>query len=42
MTFRRVRILILLGILAAAISLTWLEQSLVRSWRAAGAARWTW
>ena len=33
MTFRRFRILILLGILAAAISLTWLEQSLVRSWR---------
>ncbi|MHB9086114.1 MAG: hypothetical protein ACYC2V_06725, partial [Thiobacillus sp.] len=33
MTFRRVRILILLGILAAVISLTWLEQSLVRSWR---------
>jgi hypothetical protein len=33
MTFRRFRILILLGILAAAVSLTWLEQSLVRSWR---------
>ncbi len=33
MTFRRVRILILLGILVAAVSLTWLEQSLVRSWR---------
>ena len=34
MSFRRFRILILLGVLAAAISLTWLEQSLVRGWRA--------
>jgi hypothetical protein len=34
MTFRRIRILLLLGVLAAAISFTWLEQSMVRSWRA--------
>lgn len=34
MSFRRVRILLLLGVLAAAFSLTWLEQTLVRSWRA--------
>jgi len=34
MTFRRFRILILLGVLAAAVSLTWLEQSMVRAWRA--------
>jgi hypothetical protein len=34
MTFRRLRILLLLGVLAAAISLTWLEQTMVRAWRA--------
>jgi hypothetical protein len=34
MSFRRIRILLLLGALAAAIGLTWLEQSMVRSWRA--------
>lgn len=34
MTFRRIRILVLLGVLAAAAGLTWLEQSMVRSWRA--------
>lgn len=34
MTFRRLRILLLLGALAAALSLTWLEQTMVRSWRA--------
>jgi hypothetical protein len=33
MTFRRFRILILLGVLAAAIGLTWLEQTMVRAWR---------
>ena len=33
MTFRRLRILILLGVLAAAIGLTWLEQTMVRAWR---------
>jgi hypothetical protein len=33
MTFRRFRILILLGVLAAAIGLTWLEQTMVRGWR---------
>jgi hypothetical protein len=33
MSFRRLRILLLLGVLAAAISLTWLEQTMVRSWR---------
>ncbi len=34
MTFRRIRILILLGILVAAVGLTWLEQTMVRAWRA--------
>lgn len=34
MTFRRLRILLLLGVLAAAISLTWLEQTMVRGWGA--------
>src|SRR3989338_5589745 len=34
MTFRRFRILILLGIFAAAWGLTWLEQSMLRAWRA--------
>lgn len=34
MTFRRLRILILLGVLAAAIGLTWLEQTMVRGWGA--------
>ena len=34
MTFRRIRILILLGLLAAAGGLTWLEQTMVRAWRA--------
>ena len=34
MTFRRLRILLLLGVLAAAISLTWLERNRVRGWRA--------
>lgn len=34
MTFRRLRILLLLGVLAAVASLTWLEQSMVRGWRA--------
>jgi len=33
MTFRRLRILLLLGVLAAAAGLTWLEQSMVRAWR---------
>lgn len=33
MTFRRLRILILLGVLAAALGLTWLEQTMVRAWR---------
>ncbi len=33
MTFRRIRILLLLGVLAAVVGFTWLEQSLVRSWR---------
>lgn len=32
MSFRRFRILILLGVLAGAMSLTWLEQWMVRSW----------
>lgn len=32
MTFRRIRILVLLGILAAAVGLTWLEQTRVRAW----------
>ena len=34
MTFRRLRILLLLGVLAAAFGLTWLEQTMVRAWRA--------
>jgi hypothetical protein len=34
MTFRRFRILFLLGVLAAAVGLTWLEQTMVRAWRA--------
>lgn len=34
MTFRRLRILLLLGMLAAALGLTWLEQSMARAWRA--------
>lgn len=34
MTFRRFRILLLLGVLLAALSLTWVEQSMVRGWRA--------
>jgi hypothetical protein len=34
MTFRRLRILLLLGALAAALGLTWLERTMVRSWRA--------
>lgn len=34
MTFRRFRILILLGVLAAAFGLTWLERTMVRAWRA--------
>jgi hypothetical protein len=34
MTFRRLRILFLLGVLAAALGLTWLEQSMARAWRA--------
>jgi hypothetical protein len=33
MTFRRFRILLLLGVLAAAAGLTWIEQTLVRAWR---------
>jgi hypothetical protein len=33
MTFRRLRILLLLGVLVAAASLTWLEQTMVRGWR---------
>lgn len=33
MSFRRLRILLLLGVLAAAAGLTWLEQTLVRAWR---------
>ncbi len=33
MSFRRIRILILLGILAGAVGLTWLEQTMVRGWR---------
>ena len=33
MTFRRLRILLLLGVLAAALGFTWLEQSMVRAWR---------
>ena len=34
MTFRRLRILLLLGVLVGAASLTWLEQSIARGWRA--------
>lgn len=34
MSFRRIRILILLGILVGAAGLTWLEQWMVRSWSA--------
>jgi hypothetical protein len=34
MSFRRIRILVLLGVLAAAVGLTWLEQTMVRAWRA--------
>lgn len=33
MTFRRFRILLLLGVFAAALSLTWLEQWMVRAWQ---------
>ena len=33
MTFRRIRILLLLGCLAAALGLTWLDQSMVRAWQ---------
>ena len=33
MSFRRLRILLLLGVLAGAISFTWLEQFMVRGWR---------
>jgi hypothetical protein len=33
MTFRRIRILLLLGVLIGAASLTWLEQTMVRAWR---------
>lgn len=34
MSFRRLRILLLLGVLAGAIGFTWLEQFMVRGWRA--------
>jgi hypothetical protein len=34
MSFRRLRILLLLGVLAAALGFTWLEQFMVRGWRA--------
>ena len=34
MSFRRIRIILLLGVLAAALGLTWMEQTLVRGWRA--------
>ncbi len=34
MSFRRFRILVLLGIFAGAVGLTWLEQTMVRAWRA--------
>jgi len=34
MTFRRIRILILLGVLAVAWGSTWLEQTMVRAWKA--------
>jgi hypothetical protein len=33
MSFRRLRILLLLGVLAGAIGFTWLEQFMVRGWR---------
>lgn len=33
MSFRRLRILILLGLLAGAAGLSWLEQAMVRAWR---------
>lgn len=33
MSFRRIRILVLLGLLLAAAGLTWLEQTMVRAWR---------
>jgi hypothetical protein len=33
MSFRRIRIIILLGILAGTAGLTWLEQTMVRGWR---------
>lgn len=33
MTFRRLRILLLLGVLVGAAGLTWLEQFMVRGWR---------
>src|SRR5512139_2382074 len=33
MTFRRIRILLLLGVLAGALSFSWLEQFMVRGWR---------
>jgi hypothetical protein len=34
MTFRRFRILLLLGLLAAALGFNWLEQTMARGWRA--------
>jgi hypothetical protein len=34
MTFRRIRVLLLLGVLAAALGLTWIEQTMVRAWQA--------
>ena len=34
MTFRRIRILLLLGVLAATLGLTWMERTMVRAWRA--------
>lgn len=34
MTFRRIRILLLLGLLAASLGFTWLEQFMARGWRA--------
>lgn len=34
MTFRRLRILLLLGVLVSAAGLTWLEQFMVRGWKA--------
>ena len=33
MSFRRIRILILLGVLAGVAGLTWLERTMVRAWR---------